>query len=190
MSGSKWILTLFIAGGSVSALAAPEHFTLDPEHTYPSLEVPHMGISVFRGKFLRTSGKVTLDRAAQTGSVEVKIDAASVDFGHDKVNEHVRSKDFLNVARYPTISYKGALKFSDGTPRSADGQLTLLGVTKPVKLTIHSFNCIEHPMLKKEYCGADAEAEFHRADFGMTYYSEGELGKVHVRIQVEALKDG
>ncbi len=190
MSGSKWILALLIAGGSLRALAAPESFTIDPEHTYPSLEVPHMGISVFRGKFLKTSGKVTLDRAAQTGSVDVLIDAASVDFGHDKVNEHVRGKDFLNVASYPTITYKGALKFNDGTPKSVDGQLTLLGLTKPVKLTINSFKCIEHPMLKKEYCGADAEGEFNRADFGMTFYADGELGKVHVRIQVEALKEG
>jgi polyisoprenoid-binding protein YceI len=149
-----------------------------------------MGISLFRGKFLKTSGKVTLDRAAQSGSVDVKIDAASVDFGHDKVNEHVRSKDFLNVAKYPTITYQGKLKFSDGKPTSVDGQLTLLGVTKPVKLTINSFKCIEHPMLKKEYCGADAEGEFNRADFGMTFYADGELGKVKVRIQIEALKDG
>jgi len=190
MSSSKWILALLIAVGSVPALAAPENFKIDPEHTYPSLEVPHMGISLFRGKFLKTSGKVTLDRAAQTGSVDVKIDAASVDFGHDKVNEHVRSEDFLNVAKYPTITYKGMLKFSDGKPTSVDGQLTLLGVTKPVKLTINSFKCIEHPMFKKEYCGADAEAEFNRADFGMTHYSDGELGKVNVRIQVEALKEG
>jgi len=190
MSGSKWILALLVATASLPAIAAPEKFTLDPAHTYPSLEVPHMGISWFRGKFLKTTGKVTLDRAAQTGSLEVVIDASSVDFGHDKVNEHVRSKDFLNVDKYPTITYKGALKFSDGNPTSVDGQLTLLGVTKPVKLTINSFKCIQHPMLKKEYCGADAEAEFNRADFGMNFYADGELGKVKVRIQVEALKDG
>jgi len=190
MSGSKWILALLVASVSLPAWSAPENFTIDSDHTYPSLEVPHMGISLFRGKFLKTSGKVTLDRAAQTGSVEVKIDAASVDFGHEKVNEHVRSKDFLNIAKYPTITYKGPLQFSDGKPTSVDGQLTLLGVTKPVKLTINSFKCIQHPMLKKEYCGADAEAEFNRADFGMIFYADGELGKVKVRIQVEALKDG
>lgn len=190
MSGSKWILALLLAGCCVPALAAPDNFVIDPEHTYPSLEVPHMGISVFRGKFLKTSGKVTLDRAAQTGSVDVRIDAASVDFGHEKVNEHVRSEDFSNVAKHPTITYKGALKFSEGRPQSVDGELTLLGVTKPVKLTINSFKCIDHPYFKKEVCGADAEGEFNRADFGMTHYAEGELGKVHVRIQVEAMKEG
>jgi len=190
MSGSKWVLALLIAAGSVPAMAAPEKFTIDSDHTYPSLEVPHMGISWFRGKFLKTTGKVTLDRAAQTGSVEVVIDASTLDFGHDKLNEHVGSKDFLNVDKYPTITYKGALKFSDGNPTSVDGQLTLLGVTKPVKLTLNSFKCIQHPMLKKDYCGADAEAEFNRADFGMTYYSDGELGKVKVMVQIEALKDG
>ncbi len=190
MTRSKSFLVSFILGCVAPALAAAENFTIDPEHTYPSLEVPHLGISIFRGKFTKTSGKVTLDRAAQTGSVEVQIDAASVDFGHDKLEEHVRSKDFLNVERYPTITYKGALQFNDGTPKTIDGQLTLLGVTKPVKLTINSFKCIDHPFYKKEWCGADAEGEFNRADFGMTYYADGELGKVHVRIQVEAGKEG
>lgn len=185
----KWALALLIAGASLPAMAAPEKFTIDSDHTYPSMEVPHMGISWFRGKFLKSGGTVTLDRAAQTGTVEVKIDAASVDFGHGKLNDHVRSKDFLDVAKYPTITYKGALKFSDGKPTSVDGQLTLHGVTKPVKLTVNSFKCIPHPMLKKEYCGADAEAEINRADFGMTYYADGELGKVKIKIQVEALKD-
>lgn len=190
MSRSKFFLASCVIACGLPALAAADNYTIDPEHTYPSMEVPHMGISIFRGKFIKTTGKVTLDRAAQTGSVEIEIDASSVDFGHKKLEEHVRSKDFLNVEKYPTLKYQGALKFSDGMPKAVDGQLTLLGVTKPVKLTINSFKCIDHPFYKKEVCGADAEGEFNRADFGMTHYADGELGKVHVRIQVEAIKEG
>lgn len=149
-----------------------------------------MGLSVFRGKFNKTTGRITLDRAAGTGTVEVQFDTSSVDFGHDEVNEHLRGDEFFNVAKYPTATYKGTLKFAGDSPQSVDGQLTLLGVTRPVKLTIHSFKCIDHPYFKKEVCGADAEGELDRSDFGMTKGVEFGGGKVLLRIQVEAMKEG
>jgi polyisoprenoid-binding protein YceI len=190
MSHSKWLLASLVIGCASPAPVLAETYKVDPDHTYPSIEVPHMGISTFRGKFTKTNGKVTLDRAARTGSVEVEIDASSVDFGHAKLEEHLRSPDFLNVQKYPTIGYKGTLQFDGDAPKAVDGQLTLLGVTKPVKLKVNSFRCIDHPLYKKEVCGADAEGEFNRADFGMTHYADGELGKVKVRIQVEGIKEG
>jgi polyisoprenoid-binding protein YceI len=190
MFSKKWMLAVLIAAVSVPSLAVADNYTVDPEHTYPSLEFSHMGISIWRGKFNKTSGKITLDVAARTGSVDIQVDAASIDFGHNKMNEHAINKDWLNVEKFPTMTYKGAIKFEGDMPVSVDGQLTLLGVTKPVKLKINSFNCIAHPLFKKKVCGADAEGDLNRADFGMTLYSEGEAGKVHLRIQVEALKGG
>lgn len=190
MSAKKWILAAVIAGASVPAVAAADNYTVDSEHTYPSLEFSHMGLSIWRGKFNKTLGKVTLDRAAKSGRVEVQVDAASIDFGHDKMKEFALAADWLNVKKFPTMTYKGVLKFRGDTPASVDGQLTLLGVTKPVKLKINSFKCMEHPLFKKEVCGADAEGDLNRADFGMSLYSEGEAGKIHLRIQVEAIKDG
>lgn len=187
---NKWFLASFIVACVLPALALADSYKIDSDHTSPSLEVPHMGISIWRGKFTKTSGQITLDRAAQTGTVDVDIDASSIDFGHAKLEEHVRSKDFLDAQQFPTIKYKGTLKFSDGAPKSVDGELTLHGVTKPVKLTINSFKCIDHPFYKKEVCGADAEGDFNRADFGMTKYAEGDLGKVHLKIQVEGIKEG
>lgn len=171
-----------------TAQAAPVNYVIDPSHTYPSFEAPHMGISWWRGKFNTTTGTVVLDRAKETGQVSIKIDAASLDFGHEKMNEHARNEDFFNVAAFPEITYTGTIKFDDGEPDEVDGQLTLLGVTRPLELDIESFKCIEHPFLKREVCGADAEAEFDRADFGMDKYAEGGLGKVKLRIQVEALR--
>lgn len=185
----KSLCAVLIVCASTTAFAAVENYTIDPNHTYPSLEFSHMGLSVWRGKFNKTTGKVKFDRAAKTGSAEIQVDVASVDFGLDKMNEHALTADWLNVEKFPTMTYKGAIQFKGDTPVSIDGQLTLLGVTKPVNLKINHFKCIEHPMLKKEVCGADAEGELNRADFGMTKYSEGEAGKVHLRIQVEALKD-
>jgi polyisoprenoid-binding protein YceI len=173
--------------------AAPsfaQTYNIDSNHTYPSFEADHFGTSTWRGKFTKTSGKVVLDRAAKTGSVDITIDAGSIDFGHDKMNEHAKSKDMFNVAQFPTTVYKGkSIKFSGDTPVSVDGELTLLGVTKPVTLTINKFKCIMHPMMKKEVCGADASATFNRADFGLTYaVNWGFSPEVKLAIQVEAIK--
>ena len=189
MSALKWMFFAAIASASAPAVAAVDNYTVDPNHTYPSLEFSHMGISIWRGKFNKSSGKVTLDRAARTGSAEVQVDTASIDFGHDKMNEIARTADWLNVEHFPAMTYKGALKFQGEVPTAVDGDLTLLGVTKPVRLKINSFKCMEHPVLKRQVCGADAEGDLNRADFGMTQYSEGEAGKIHLRIQVEAIKD-
>ncbi len=187
MFNKKWIALALIAV-SIPALAAPENYVVDPDHTYPSLEMTHMGISVWRGKFNKSSGKVTLDTAAKSGNVEIAVDANSIDFGHEKMHEHAVSADWLNTEKFPTMTYKGAIKFKGDMPAAVDGQLTLRGVTKPVNLKINSFKCMPHPMLKKKVCGADAEGDLDRADFGMTKYSEGGAGKIHLRIQVEAIK--
>lgn len=170
-------------------LAAPVQYAIESNHTYPSIKAPHMGISYWRGKFNKTSGSLVLDREAGTGAVDIVIDAASIDLGHDKLNEHLRSEDVFNVAKHPSITYKGPIRFDGDKPASVEGQLSLLGVTRPVKVEIESFNCIDHPFFKKEVCGADAKAEFNRADFGMTKYADGDLGKVRIEIQVEAVRN-
>jgi polyisoprenoid-binding protein YceI len=190
MLSKKWMRSALIAGVSLSTLAVADEYTIDVDHTYPSLEFSHMGISVWRGKFNKTTGKIALDLVKHTGSVDIQIDATSIDFGHDKMNEHAMSPDWLNVAKFPTMTYKGTIQFNGETPVAVDGQLTMMGVTKPVQLKINSFKCIQHPFYKKHACGADAEGNLNRADFGMTKYAEGEAGKIHLRIQVEALKDG
>ncbi len=182
------MVAALLAGAAGPALAAVDRYEIDPSHTYPSLEFSHMGLSIWRGKFEKTSGAISIDRAARTGTADIVIDTASLDFGLDKMNEHARSEDWFNVAKFPTATYKGTLKFTGDKPRTVDGQLTLLGVTRPVKLTINLFNCMPHPMLKKEVCGADAEGDLSWSDFGMRKYGEGDTDKVRLRIQVEALK--
>lgn len=184
-----WLTLLAITAlASASALAA-DHYTMDPKHTHPTFEAGHMGISMWRGLFKNTSGSISLDRAAKTGSVDVQVDMASVDFGNDKLDEHVRSAEFFNVEKHPTGTYKGTIKFEGETPKTVVGELTLLGVTKPLTLEIKSFKCIQHPMLKKEVCGADATAEFDRTDYGITKYADMSGSRVLLRIQVEAFKD-
>jgi polyisoprenoid-binding protein YceI len=186
----KYALLLLILG-ITSATAASTTYNVDPDHTHPSFEVDHFGgVSIWRGTFKKTSGTVQIDTAAKTGTVDVVIDTATIDFAHDKLNEHVSSPEMLDVAKYPTAEYKGKfVEFVDASPRTISGELTLHGVTKPVTLTINSFKCFQNPMLKKQVCGADASGTFNRADFGVNYGQQyGFKQDVLLRIQVEGIK--
>ena len=179
---------LLAATLSTPALAAPVTYAIDSDHTHPAFEFPHMGLSWWRGLFGKTTGTVTLDRAAKTGAVDITVDIGTIEFAHKEMNQHAVSEKWFNVAKFPTATYKGPIKFSGDAPATVDGQLTLMGVTKAVPLKIVQFKCIDHPYYKKEACGAEAEAELNRADFGLTKGAEGEMGKVKLRISVEALK--
>jgi polyisoprenoid-binding protein YceI len=185
------IKTLIISAALVVAAssASAQTYTIDPGHTYPSFEADHLGISFWRGKFTKTTGKVVLDRAAKTGSIDIVIDASTIDFGHTKMNEHTRGKDMLNVEQYPTVTYKStALKFEGEKLVGVDGEMTMMGVTKPLALKVKSFKCIMHPMLKKEVCGADAYGMFDRSDYGLTYGLPRFAPEVKLAIQVEGIK--
>jgi len=174
-----------------AAVAEPVTYTIDAGHTYPAFEADHMGgLSTWRGKVNSTSGSVTLDRAAKSGDISVTMDMASIDFGHDKMNEHARSADIFDVAKFPTATYKGKVsKWNGDAPAEVDGQLTLHGVTKPVKLTINSFLCKPNPMTRKETCGADASAMLNRADYGVSYGKDfGFKMDVKLLISIEAVR--
>jgi polyisoprenoid-binding protein YceI len=181
------LIATLLAASATSAIAAT--YNIDPTHTYPSFEADHMGLSVWRGKFDKTSGTVTMDRAAKTGALDVKIDAASIDFGFDKMNAHAKGADMFNVEKFPTISYTSkAFKFEGEQLVAVEGELTLLGVTKPVALKVNKFKCIMHPRYKREVCGADASAEFKRSDFGLNYGLPNFSPEVKLAIQIEAIK--
>ena len=178
------------AAVSFSAVAA-DTYMLDPTHTYPSFEADHFGgLSVWRGKFTKSSGTVTLDRAAKTGTVEVTVDPASVQTGNTKLDEHLQSGEFFDVTKYPSVTYKGTdIKFDGDKPVEVIGSLTMHGVTKPLNLTIDSFKCMQHPLLKREVCGVEASAEFNRADYGMDFGSKyGFSMETRLEIQAEGIK--
>lgn len=123
MSSTKCLLGAVIAAAAIPAIAAPDNYTIDPMHTYPSIEFSHMGLSVWRGKFDKTSGKVTLDRTTKSGTVEVVIDTSSINFGLAAMDEKARSDDFFNVGKFPTATYKGKLNWSEyGMKMSQYGQ--------------------------------------------------------------------
>lgn len=174
-----------------AASAAPATYTIDPTHTFPSFEADHMGLSVWRGKLKKNSGKLVFDKAAGTGTVEITTELASIDFGMDALNNWARGKDFFDVKRHPRAVYKGRLEAPvNGVPTQVVGELTLHGVTKPLTLKINSLKCMPHPMLKRDYCGADAYGSFSREDHGLAAGKEwGFRMDVDLRIQVEAIAD-
>lgn len=179
-----------LAGVMQNVLAA-DTYELEPTHTYPSFEADHMGgLSVWRGKFNKTSGMVTLDRAARTGTMDVSIDLTSVDIGNAKLDEELVGEKFFDTAKFPNATYKGTrMVFKGDQPSEVIGTLTLHGVTRPLNLTIHSFKCMPHPMLKKEVCGSDSSATFNRADFGIDAgKAYGFDMKMTLRIQAEGIK--
>ncbi|MYM90669.1 polyisoprenoid-binding protein [Rugamonas sp. FT82W] len=181
------LIATLLAASATSAIAAT--YNIDPTHTYPSFEADHMGLSVWRGKFDKTSGTVTMDRAAKTGALDIAIAADSIDFGMDKMNSHAKTADMFNVEKFPTITYKSkSFKFDGDKLVGVDGELTLLGVTKPVSLKVDKFNCIMHPRYKREVCGANAVAEFKRTDFGLNYGTPAFAPEVKLAIQIEAIK--
>lgn len=173
------------------ALGAPVAYELDPTHTYPSFEADHLGgLSTWRGKFNRSSGRFVIDREAKTGSVEVAIDVRSIDFGNDELNAHALTPEMFDAARYPAATFKGTVSAWTGDrPAAVAGELTLRGVSRPVTLTVNSFQCKQHPVAKKEVCGADAVATFKRADFGLDFGAAyGFRMDVLLRIQAEGLR--
>jgi polyisoprenoid-binding protein YceI len=183
-------LLAFLSG---LALAAPVTYQIDPAHTFPSFEADHFGgLSIWRGRFDKTSGTIVLDREKGTGTFDVEVDASSIDFGNPKLNEHTKSAEMFDVEKFPTAIYKGTLtNFKNGVPTQVEGEFTLHGVTHPLTLTINQFKCVTFPMDKKEHCGADASGTLNRADYGISYGDKyGFKMDVKLAIQVEGIRAG
>ncbi|WP_373974744.1 YceI family protein [Chitinibacter sp. SCUT-21] len=183
----KLILASILSAATLSAVAAPVTYNVDPSHTYASFEINHLGFSTQRGSFQKTDGVITLDQEKKTGSVDITIDTASLNTGWAARDKHLTSEDFFNVGKFPTMTFKSkSFKFDGDKLSSVSGDFTLLGVTKPLTLNVSAFKCAPHPMSKKPTCGADAVATIKRSEFGMAAYVPAVSDEVTLRIQVEA----
>jgi polyisoprenoid-binding protein YceI len=174
----------------IPVASAVETFTLDATHTFPSFEIGHQGISVMRGKFNRTQGRVMLDAEKQSGAIDVRVDATSGDTGHDGLNQKLLGSNFFRTAQFPEIVFQSnSVQFKDGKPVSAAGNLTLLGVTRPVTLEIRDYACTLQFLTRRPMCGADVHAVIKRSDFGMNYGIPMIGDEVKLAIEVEGFKD-
>ncbi len=130
-----------------------------------------------------------LDAAAETGSVEVVMQMASIDFGHEGINEHVKTDEFFDVERFPTATYSGKLVgFDNGSPTAVEGNLTMHGVSRPLNLDVVTLMCIDsHRRTNLPACGAELAGSLDRADWGVDYDGGGVHETwVELNIQVEA----
>ncbi|MDD2701222.1 MAG: YceI family protein [Sideroxydans sp.] len=186
---NKTIATLIAACLSASAYAAPETYIIDPSHSMPRFEYSHFGYSIQLSRFDNLTGSITLDRAKKKGAIDVTIDAKSVNTGSALFNEHIQAADFFDTEMFPTMTYKSSkVKFDGDKVVSVEGELTAKGITKPVTLTVNSFLCMPHPMLKKEACGATATAKIKRSDFDMAKHAPYVGDEVTLTLPVEAIK--
>lgn len=184
------ILALAAAGALSASAIAAESYTVDPRHTYPVFEVSHLGFSTQRGRFNQSSGKITLDRAAKAGSVDVAVETGSIDMGFEKWDAHLRSEDFFDAAKYPQMRFTSrSLRFDGDRLVGLDGELTLHGVTRPLSLEVTRFHCGVQVTTKREACGADATGMIRRSDFGMMKFLPAVGDEIALRIAVEAFRD-
>jgi polyisoprenoid-binding protein YceI len=185
---ATFALTLAITTGRA---VAQETYTIDPVHSQPIFEAQHLGFSLQRGSFAKATGKITVDRAAKKGTVDFLIDATSIKTYDPRLDDQMKSENFFNVAKYPTLTFKGNNVVFDGDRVvQVDGDLTMLGVTKPVSLKVANFVCGEHPMNKKPMCGAEATTTIKRSEWGMTYgIPKAVSDEIKLTIPIEAYRD-
>ena len=191
---SRLLSVLLALACPLSVLAAPQTYTFDPVHSFPNFTVNHLGMSTIHGRFDRMTGTVVFDPVAKTGSLEAKVATASVTTGDAKRSdgarsrdEHLRTADFFNSAEFPEMVYKSTkFNFNGENVESIEGNLTLLGVTKPVKFQVVSFKCGPHPFSKKPMCGADVEGNIKRSDWGMKFGVPGISDEIKLVIDLEA----
>ena len=185
----KLVLALTLGGFAAATIAAPETFIIDQGHTAPRFEYTHLGYSKQVHRFDKTSGKIVFDRAAKTGSIDVVIDATSVNTGYALFNQHIQDADYFDTEKYPTITFKStAVKFEGDKPVAVDGNLTIKGVTRPVTLTVMSFQAMPHPMLKRDAIGANAVTQIKRSDFNIGKGAPNVSDEVTLSIAMEAVK--
>ncbi|MER2505345.1 MAG: YceI family protein [Azonexus sp.] len=187
---SKLSAALILAAAAASpALAAPETYVVDGTHTFARFSYSHFGYSTQLSRFDKTTGTVVFDKAAKTGTVDIVIDAKSVDTGYATFNEHIQGEDFLDTAKHPTATFKSTkVVFEGEKPAKVEGNLTIKGVTRPVTLTVTSFQAMPHPMLKKDAIGANAFTMIKRSEFNAGKYAPNVGDDVRIDIAIEAIK--
>ena len=178
-------LAMLPSGGPVKGA----RYVIDPTHTFVNYEMGHYGTTTNRGRFSTSDGSVQIDASGTSGKVDVTMDMSSINTGVDLLNRHVQSKDFFNVAAYPSARFRAdRIAFTGDKVTEVDGTLTLMGQTRPVRLKASRFNCYMNPMFKRQVCGGDFETTVERSQWGIIWgLNFGFEDKVRLLVQVEAI---
>lgn len=186
----KQILALALLLFPGTLFAAPESYTIDPRHTFPRWAVSHHGFSIHRGQFNKTTGKLVIDWTARTGRIEIEVETASIGTGDSDFDKVLRSPPWFDTDKHPRMTFRStSMRFEQDSPVSVTGDLTLLGVTRPITLRISGMKCGNHPASKRALCGADVTGAIKRSDFGMKTSLPSIGDDVRLSIQIEAFRD-
>ena len=196
---NSWISKVVVAIALTLAapvLAHADTWQIDPMHTSVEFTVRHMMISNVKGTFEMTSGTITVEGSdPTTAKIDAVIDASSINTRVERRDADLKSPDFLDVAKYPTITFKSTKVEAAGEGKwKVTGNLTLHGVTKPVVLDVESTGAPIHDPMGNTRAGASATTKINRKDFGLTYNKTLESGgvmvgdEVSITIDVEAIK--
>lgn len=193
----RFILTLlsFVMGlitVSLPAHADIEKYTFDKAHTQILFFVNHLGFSNSQGEFLEYDGNFMFNRAEpEKSSIDVTIQTASIDMDDEKWDDHMKNEDFFNVEEFPTMTFKSTgIEVTGENTADITGDLTLLGVTKPVTLSVTHNKSGKHPFGEKYVAGFSAHATLKRSEFGMDYGLPMVGDDVEIRIEVEGIREG
>lgn len=169
--------------------AAPVSYTVDPVHTTVYFSATHFDRSSVRGRFGKVDGRVIYDEETGAGALDFAVDASSVDTGNRTLDGVLRSAQFLHAAEFPVVRLR-ANRFivEDGRLVAVDGDLTLLDVTRPLRLQAERFRCGDATFMgiTRHVCGGDFRATFVRSEFGMRRFLPEVGDTVTLLISVEA----
>ena len=173
------------------AKAQIETYIFDKAHTQILFFVDHLGFSMSQGEFLDYDGQFVLNRdAPDQSAVEVTIQTASIDMDNEKWDAHMKNEDFFDVGQFPTMTFKSTgIEMTGEEQATLTGDLTILGVTKPVTLDVKHNKSGVHPFNKKFVAGFSATGTVKRSEFGMTYGVPGVGDDVELRIEVEGFRE-
>jgi len=182
-------ISLVLSTIAASTLAA-DSYTIDSGYSRAHFDITRVGFSSQRGSFNKTSGKVTLDLANKSGSVDFTINTGSIDMGSAAWTAHLSDPELFNVKKYPTMSFKSSkLIFEGDKVVAAEGQLTMIGVTKPLKIAVNNFQCGKNPVDSRQMCSGDITAVLKRSEFGLTRYIPVVSDEVSISVPVDAYKN-
>jgi len=192
---SRWRLpaaavVLFIAT-QAAAFEPDQHYRIDPAHSIPQFEFTHLGLTTQTGRFDKAGGSVVLNFAKRSGSVSYEVETNSLNMGFGTESEDSPGYQLFRVKTFPKITFRSnELVFDqDGEVIAAKGRLTMLGLSRPLTVNVHSFKCSVHPVLKKEVCAGEISAIIQRSQFGVVKFIPGISDRIVVTIPIEAYKD-
>ena len=178
-----------VAAGPSGGPVPNASYVVDPTHTFVNYEMGHYGTTTNRGRFSTKDGSVRIDPTGRGGQVDIVMDIGSINTGVDLLNRHVQSKDFFNVADFPTARFVAdRIDFTGDKVSDVPGSLTLMGKTLPVLLKAARFNCYLNPLINRQVCGGDFETTIERSQWGLTWgINFGFEDRVRLLVQVEAI---